>query len=124
MTATRAHVSGRSDVDKAVIMAGFARMDVVAFAVAMGLILGLVIFIATAVLLLKGGDVVGPHLGLLAIYLPGYEVSWSGAVSGALYFTIIGSVLGFCIAVLWNLTHFIYVAMVVVRSAWWRMMAE
>ncbi len=124
MTATRAHVSGRTDVDKAVIMAGFARMDVVALAVATGLILGLVIFTATAVLLLKGGDVVGPHLGLLAIYLPGYEVSWSGAISGAFYFFLIGSVLGFCIAVLWNLTHFIYVAMVVVRSAWWRMMAD
>jgi hypothetical protein len=110
--------------DKAILMAAFARMDTVALAVAMGTILALVLYLATAVLLIRGGDDVGPHLALLGIYLPGYEVSWVGGLIGAAYFWLIGAVLGFAIAFLWNMTHYMFVALVVVRTMWWRMMAD
>lgn len=114
----------KSATDKAILMAAFARFDPVALAVAMGTITALVIYIATAVLLIRGGESVGAHLALLGIYLPGYEVSWIGGIIGAVYFWFIGAVLGFIIAILWNMTHYMYVALVVVRSMWWRMMAD
>jgi hypothetical protein len=85
------------------------------------------LFLATAVLLLKGaivGGPVGPHLALLSIYLPGYRVSWAGAIVGAGYFWLIGAVLGFVFAALWNLTHQVYVAAIVVRAMWSKMMAD
>lgn len=110
--------------DKAILMAAFARLDPVALAVSLGAIAAFILFAATAVLLLKGGAVVGPHLALLGIYLPGYEVSWVGGLIGAVYFWLIGAVLGLVIAVLWNMTHYMYVALMVVRTMWWRMMAD
>ncbi|GMQ88730.1 MAG: hypothetical protein BMS9Abin09_0164 [Gammaproteobacteria bacterium] len=120
-------MKNKADTDKAILMAAFAKIDVVALAIALGSLFALVLFLATAGLLLKGappGVEVGPHLGLFGIYLPGYSVSWFGAVVGAFYAGIIGGFLGFVLAVLWNLTHYLYVVAIVVRTAWWRMMAE
>ncbi len=120
-------MKSKADTDKAILMAAFAKIDVVALAIALGSLFALVLFLATAGLLLKGappGFEVGPHLGLFGIYLPGYSVSWFGAVVGALYAGIIGGFLGFVLAALWNFTHHLYVVAIVVRTAWWRMMAE
>lgn len=114
------------DKDKAILMAAFAKIKPVAMAVALGVVFALVLFSATAILLIKGamdGAVVGPHLALLGIYLPGYEVSWHGAFLGASYFFVAGALLGFLLAVLWNMTHHLFVAFMVVRSLWWRMTA-
>jgi len=114
------------DKDKAILMAAFARIKPVAMAVALGTVFALLLFSATAVLLVKGavnGEIVGPHLALLGIYLPGYEVSWPGAFLGAAYMFMAGALLGFLLAVLWNLTHHLFVAFMVLRSLWWRMTA-
>ena len=46
---------------------------------------------ATAVLLIKGGENVGAHLSLLSIFLPGYEVSWTGACVGAFWGAVVGA---------------------------------
>lgn len=105
-------------------MVAFARMDPVALAIALGTLAALMLYAATAALLIKGGALVGQHLTLIGIYLPGYEVSWAGALVGAAYLWIICAVLGLMLAVLWNLTHYIYVALVVIRAAWWEMMAD
>ncbi|MGH7452199.1 MAG: hypothetical protein ACRENG_12700 [bacterium] len=56
----------------------FAPLDELALGLAAGLVLGGVLFIATAMMLLKGH----PKFSLLAQYLWEYEVSWSGAVIG------------------------------------------
>lgn len=115
------------NADKALLMAAFARMDVVALAVAMGTVCAIGLFLMTATLLIKGappGTQIGTHLGLLAIYLPGYSVSWGGSAIGAAYAWIIGAVIGFVWAVLWNLTHYLYIILVVVRAHWWRLMAD
>lgn len=115
------------DKDKAILVAAFARIDPASLAVALGSVLGLTLYIATAVLLIKTippGTTVGPHLALLAIYLPGYEVSWLGALLGAAYFWAMGAIAGFILANLWNLTHHIYVAVIVIRAMWWKLMAE
>lgn len=115
------------DADKAVLMAGFARMDVVALAVAMGTVFAVGLFLMTVMLLIKGappGVPIGTHLGLLDIYLPGYSVSWGGSAIGAVYAWIIGALIGTVWAVLWNLTHYLYIIMVVIRAHWWRLMAD
>jgi hypothetical protein len=113
--------------DKALLMAAFARMDAVALAVALGTVCAVGLFLMTAVLLVKGappGMHVGPNLGVLGVYLPGYSVSWGGSVVGALYAGIVGAVTGFVWAVMWNLTHYLYIILVVVRAHWWRLMAD
>jgi len=115
------------NADKALLMAAFARMDVVALAVAMGTVCAIGLFLLTVTLLIKGappGVHTGTHLGLLGIYLPGYSVGWGGSVIGAAYAWIIGALIGFVWAVLWNLTHYLYIILVVVRAHWWRLMAD
>lgn len=60
----------------------FAKYDPAALGLSVGVVAGALVFLATAVLLLKGGDPIGPNLSLLGNYLLGYEVSWGGAVLG------------------------------------------
>lgn len=73
-----------------VLEEGLARLDPLALGVAVGVVCGLGLFAATAVLLFEGGPVVGPRLALLGNYLIGYSVSWSGAVVGAIEAAILG----------------------------------
>ena len=117
----------RMNPDTAVLMAAFARVDVIALAVAIGTVFAIGLFLLTTTLLIKGsppGIPIGTNLGFLGIYLPGYSVSWGGSVIGAAYAWLIGAVSGFVWGVLWNLTHYLYVILVVVRAHWWRMMAD
>jgi hypothetical protein len=61
-----------------------------AWGIAFGLLFAVGIFAATNVLVLKGGEVVGPHLGLLSVYLPGYRVTFLGSLIGFVYFFVFG----------------------------------
>jgi hypothetical protein len=67
-----------------------------------GLLLGLLIFLATNWLVLKGGAVVGPHLALLAQFFPGYRVTFVGSLIGLGYGFVVGFAIGFAIAWLYN----------------------
>jgi hypothetical protein len=119
-----ARIAGK---EKAILMAAFARIDPLAMTVAFASVSGMVIFAATAVLLIKSmmtSSVTGPHLALLGIYLPGYTVSWPGAFLGAAYFCVFGAVAGFVLATFWNLSHHLYLALIAVRALRWKMMAE
>jgi hypothetical protein len=78
------------------------RLNARAWGIAFGLALGVGLFLATNVLLIKGGDVVGPHLGLLGIYLPGYSVSFVGSLIGFVYLFVIGYGLGRLIGEVYN----------------------
>lgn len=71
-----------------------ARVNARAWGIASGLLLGLSLAFATLVLVVKGGAVIGPHLGLLAIVLPGYSVTRFGAGVGFVYLFVIGYALG------------------------------
>ena len=66
------------------------RVNALAFGIGVGLVIGLGLFVATNWLVLKGGPVVGPHLGLLNQYLPGYQVSFVGSLIGFAYCFILG----------------------------------
>lgn len=79
-----------------------ARINGRAWGVAMGLVFALGLSIATIFLVVKGGEVVGPHLGLLGIFLPGYSVTWHGAIFGFIYAFFIGYAVGRLIGVIYN----------------------
>lgn len=70
------------------------RLNAKVWGLSFGLLGGLGLFVSTLVLVLKGGEQVGPHLGLLSIYLPGYSVTWPGAFLGFMYMFVIGYGLG------------------------------
>ncbi|MGH9884473.1 MAG: hypothetical protein ACREBE_03025 [bacterium] len=78
------------------------RLNAKAWGIATGLLAGLTLFVATLVLVLKGGTQVGPHLGLLSIYLPGYRVTTAGAFVGFVYLFVIGYALGRVIGSVYN----------------------
>jgi hypothetical protein len=86
----------------------FARLDPVAMGGAVGIVSGLLLFLATAILLLKGGTVIGPNLSLLSHYLLGYQVTWAGAFLGLVEAGVIGFILGYLFASLRNLGLVIY----------------
>lgn len=81
----------------------FARFDPVALGMALGSIAALLLLAGTAVLLLEGGDPVGPTLSLLGQYLTGYQVSWTGALIGFVEAGVLGFGLGWLMAKLINL---------------------
>ena len=103
--------------DDAVIISALAKLDSLALGIAVGLLLGLVIFLATVVLVLKGGEVVGPNLGLLSNYFIGYEVTYAGSLIGFIYGFGSGFALGWLIASLRNAVIRIYVHLVKLRSS-------
>jgi|RhiMethySRZTD1v2_1073278.scaffolds.fasta_scaffold1286145_2 hypothetical protein len=70
--------------------------------IACGLLLGLALFTATNVLVVKGGDRVGPHLSLLSVYLPGYSVTFLGSLIGFVYLFVIGYGVARCIVTIYN----------------------
>ena len=83
------------------IQQAFARYDPVALGAALGTVLGLGLFLATAVLLI-GREPLGPNLALLASYFPGFEVSWRGALLGLLEAGAGGIAFGYALACLIN----------------------
>ncbi len=80
----------------------FATYDPVALGAAVGSVSAVLLFLATAVLLIKGGDPLGPNVSLLANYLLGYTVSWGGAVLGLVEAGLGGFGFGYLLATTLN----------------------
>ena len=89
-------VAGTSGADKAIIEA-FAPLDSTALGMAIGTVCGLAVFLATVILVLKGGAVVGPNLALLGQFFFGYTVTLKGAFIGLVYGFVSGFLLGWLI---------------------------
>lgn len=68
----------------------------------LGLVFGLMMFIATNWLVLKGGSRVGPHLELLSHYFIGYRVTFWGSFIGFAYGFIMGTLSGSLIGWIYN----------------------
>ena len=79
-----------------------ARLRAVIVAVVTGMVTGFGLFAATLWLVIKGGPTVGPTLGLLRAYYPGYSVTWAGSFVGFAYGALTGAALGWCVASLYN----------------------
>ncbi len=78
------------------------RTNAPSLALAVGLVAGAVLFVATNWLVLKGGEPVGPHLGLLSQYFIGYRVSFGGSLIGFAYAFVTGFVGSYAGAWLYN----------------------
>ena len=78
------------------------RLNARAWGIAVGLLLGGGLFLATNALLLKGGPNVGQHLQLLSQYFPGYSVSFVGSLIGFIYAFVGGYIIGRAIGYVYN----------------------
>lgn len=91
------------------LVTAFARMDKLAFAVALGVVAGLVTFTATLFLVFKGGEAVGRNMQLLDEFFLGYTVSVTGAMVGFAYSFLWAFLWGWTFAYLRN---FIFALMI------------
>ena len=90
------------EAEWALIGHAVARLHASVMAVVFGLTSGTGLFVATAWLVMRGGEQVGLTLGLLRNYLPGYSVTWPGAFLGFFYAAAVGGVVGWVIAFIYN----------------------
>ncbi|MCO4771641.1 MAG: hypothetical protein KDA24_16530 [Deltaproteobacteria bacterium] len=90
------------DPELALIHSAVARLRAGVLAIVFGGVGAAGLFLATALLLLQGGENVGQHLSRLAWYLPGYSVSWGGALLGGGYGLLLGGALGWICAWTYN----------------------
>jgi hypothetical protein len=91
-----------SEHEQRAVRRAFERTSEQGWGLALGLLAALGLFLATAILVLRGGPAVGRHLNLLSIYLPGYSVTWPGAFIGAAYMFFLGYGAGRMIATVYN----------------------
>ncbi len=80
----------------------FERTSEQGWGLALGFLASLMLFVATIILVSRGGPDMGQHLNLLSVYLPGYSVSWTGAFVGAAYMFFLGYGTGRTIATIYN----------------------
>jgi len=78
------------------------RLNAMVHGLVAGILVGLAIFVATNWLVLKGGEIVGPHLGLLAQFFIGYKVTFAGSLIGFGYGFASGFVIGYFVAATYN----------------------
>ena len=79
------------------------RLNANILGIVLGILTGLGIFVVTNFLILKGGEVVGPHLSLLRAFFPFYSVTFLGSIVGFGWGLLSGYVVGFIIASIYNL---------------------
>ena len=90
------------------IFGGVLRLNARIVGLALGLLFGLVIFIATNWIVIMGhitssdNSEVGPHLKLLGEFFIGYRVSFFGSFVGFVYGFVLGTLGGSLIAWIYN----------------------
>lgn len=94
--------SNPTDTEEKILKQAVLRLNGQVVGIVLGIISALVIFIATNWLVLKGGDVVGPHLNLLGQFFIGYSVTFIGSLVGAVYGFIVGYISGLLIGWIYN----------------------
>jgi hypothetical protein len=78
------------------------RLNARAWGIAVGLLGGVGLFVATNILVLRGGPNPGAHLMLLGQYFPGYTVTFLGSMVGFVYMFVLGYMLGRLIGTVYN----------------------
>jgi len=101
--------SERTAVPERVLIRVFARMDKLAFAVAVGTVCGLLVLSATLWIISRGGDVLNSHLRLLGQYFIGYTVTVEGGFIAFAYSFFWGFLFGWLFAYLRNLFLAFYI---------------
>jgi hypothetical protein len=80
------------------------RLNGAAWSLTLGALFAIAVGGTTAALVARGGEEVGPLLKHLAIYFPGYSVSYGGAALGAAYGFAAGWLIGRLVALVYNAT--------------------
>jgi hypothetical protein len=88
--------------DEEIVLTQLLRLNATIQGIVTGLVAGVGIFIATNWLILKGGEVVGPHLSLLGQFFIGYRVTFAGSLIGFAYGFACGFLIGYCVARMYN----------------------
>ena len=95
--------------DEEKLFSGVIRLNSKVLGLVLGLLFGLVVFVATNFLLIKGwllshneDVVIGPHLQLLSQYFFGYKVSFLGSIIGFAYAFAVGTISGSLIGWIYN----------------------
>lgn len=96
-------MSTAQDKEWDVIQSSIASLRASVMAVVFAMVGGVGLFVATAWLLIKGGVYVGKNLSLLSNFFPGYSVTWGGAFVGLIYGAVTGALLGYALAMLYNM---------------------
>ena len=99
------HVTaGQDEPSDAALGSEVARLQIPEFPAAAGMLAGVLILLASVLLVInhRPGEPLGPHLGLLTQYLPGYRVSIGGGLIGFLYFLVLGALGSACIGWIYN----------------------
>ncbi len=96
-----------SDENK--LFSGILRLNTRMLGLVLGIMLGLIIFLATNWIVLKGGHtnsggeyIVGPHIQLLSQFFIGYRVSFLGSIIGFAYGFAVGTLSGALIGWIYN----------------------
>jgi hypothetical protein len=98
---------GNANAEEELIKSAVLRLNGHILGFVMGVIAALAVFVATNWLVLKGGEVVGPHLGLLDQFFIGYSVTFVGSLVGAAYSFVIGYLTGLIIGWIYNSVVFL-----------------
>lgn len=95
--------------DEEKLLQAVAILNAKMLGIILGITFGLVIFIVTIWLVIKGPQlspsgeyVVGPHLQLLSQFFIGYSVSYLGSIIGFLYGFALGTICGALIGWIYN----------------------
>ena len=91
-----------SEEEKKLVREAVVRIRARATALVFGMVGGVGLCVATLWLVIRGGPNVGQHLALLRNYFPGFEVTWTGSLIGFCYGALLGAVIGWCIASIYN----------------------
>ena len=92
----------RIDLEWKILDRAVARLRAGVLAVVFGMSAACALFGATAWLLIRGSNTIGPHLNLLGNFFPGYAVTWPGAFIGFGYAFVTGAMIAWCIAWIYN----------------------
>jgi hypothetical protein len=90
------------DALEKIVLTKLVRLNGVVSGLVTGIIAGGGLFILTIWLVIKGGEVVGPHLSLLGQFLYGYSVTVVGSFIGLAYGLVLGFTVGYVVAQLYN----------------------
>ena len=90
----------------------FLKLDRLALGLSLGTVTGVLLSVATLILVLKGGGVVGPNLQLLTQYFPGYRVTLFGSLVGLGYGFVSGLVVGWVFAFIRNAALFLSMVLI------------
>jgi hypothetical protein len=92
-----------ADQSELILERAVLRLNANILGLVLGIITGLLIFVSTNFLILKGGTVVGPHLALLSNFFPYYSVTFVGSLVGFFWGLVFGYLAGFVVGSLYNL---------------------